>query len=313
VIKDAFDDHEALDDVSEAFEAIIRQEEEEGEAGDHFSASGNNSRIWNAQEKLCVRDPGLFVRYFNNRVFTAACRSWLGPDFQVTSQVNSSHPGSSAQDPHCDYHLGFRTNEQVTEYPSHVHKMSQYLTLQGAIAHVDMPLETGPTTFLPYSQNFERNYLTWRDPKFVEYYRQRNCQLPLSKGDAVFFNPGLIHAAGDNISPNTDRLANLVQVSSAFGQPMEVLDRYRMSVAAYPHLLRLTNELGRGDPSAVLPALECTALGNAFPTNLDRDTPQGSAPPPSMKDKVWEALMMQISEEEFKEWMKEHGWLRESH
>ena len=124
-------------------------------------------------QKLCVRDPGLFVRYFNNSVFTAACRSWLGPDFQVTSQVNSSHPGSSAQDPHCDYHLGFRTNEQVTEYPSHVHKMSQYLTLQGAIAHVDMPLETGPTTFLPYSQNFERNYLTWRDPKFVEYYRQR--------------------------------------------------------------------------------------------------------------------------------------------
>lgn len=33
----------------------------------------------------------------------------------------------------------------------------------------------------------------------------RNCQLPLDKGDAVFFNPGLIHAAGDNLSENVDR------------------------------------------------------------------------------------------------------------
>lgn len=144
VIKDAFPDHSCLDGVTSAFGRIIAEEEELlGGDGDHFSAAGNNSRIWNAQEKLCVREPELFVRYYNNPVFTAVCRSWLGPDFQVTSQVNSSHPGSAAQDPHCDYHLGFRSNEQVTEYPSHVHKMSQYLTLQGAIAHVDMPLETG--------------------------------------------------------------------------------------------------------------------------------------------------------------------------
>jgi len=313
VVKDAFPDHELLDQVTTAFEEIIKEEEEENEGvGDHFSAAGNNSRIWNAQEKLCVKNPALFIKYMNNPILTACSRSWLGPDFQVTSQVNSSHPGSAAQDPHCDYHLGFRSNEQVVEYPAHVHKMSQYLTLQGAIAHVDMPLESGPTTFLPYSQNFERNYLTWRDPQFIEYYKMRNCQLPLDKGDAVFFNPGLIHAAGDNLSENVDRLANLVQISSAFGQPMETLDRYRMCKAAYPSMLELVNSEGHGDPAHILAAIECTAFGNAFPTNLDKDTPQGSSPPPSQKDKLYEALMMKLTPYEFGQWMDAHKGLRES-
>ena len=59
---------------------------------------------------------------------------------------------------------------------AHIHSMSQYLTLQGAIAHVDMPIESGPTTFLPYSQNFERNYLTWRDEE-VRQSEERSDEL----------------------------------------------------------------------------------------------------------------------------------------
>ena len=34
-------------------------------------------------------------------------RAWLGPGYQVTSQVNVVRPGGQAQDPHRDYHLGF--------------------------------------------------------------------------------------------------------------------------------------------------------------------------------------------------------------
>lgn len=53
VVKDAFPDHELLDQVTTAFEEIIKEEEEENEGvGDHFSAAGNNSRIWNAQVSL---------------------------------------------------------------------------------------------------------------------------------------------------------------------------------------------------------------------------------------------------------------------
>ena len=34
--------------------------------------------------------------------------------------------------------------------------MSPVLTLQGAVAHCDMPIESGPTMLLPYSQRFAR-------------------------------------------------------------------------------------------------------------------------------------------------------------
>jgi ectoine hydroxylase-related dioxygenase (phytanoyl-CoA dioxygenase family) len=115
VIKDCFNDHTLLDGVTAAFDDIIKTESEGKVAGDHFSGAGNNSRIWNAQEKLAVAAPDLYVPYYNNKLLAAVSLAWLGPHYQMTSQVNSSHPGSAAQDPHCDYHLGFRSDEQVVE------------------------------------------------------------------------------------------------------------------------------------------------------------------------------------------------------
>ena len=58
----------------------------------------------------------------------------------------------------------------------------------------------------------------------------RRCplQLPLPKGDAVFFKPALFHAAGHNRSPDIRRMANLPQVSSPYG--------CAMSAALYPAL-----------------------------------------------------------------------------
>lgn len=134
VVKGAFADHATLDGVSKAFEAIVAAERGTANAGDHFSAAGNNSRIWNALEKLAVASPDLFTAYYNNVIMAAVSTAWLGPHWQMTSQVNSSHPGSVAQDPHCDYHLGFRSDEECARYPAHVHAMSQYLTLQVARA-----------------------------------------------------------------------------------------------------------------------------------------------------------------------------------
>ena len=52
-------------------------------------------------------------------------------------------------------------------------------------------------------------------------------QLPLPKGDAAFFNPALFHGAGTNVSRDIQRVANLLQVSSAFGRAMETVDRDR--------------------------------------------------------------------------------------
>ena len=72
------------------------------------------------------------------------------------------------------------------------------MTLQGAIAHVDMPIESGPTHFLPYSQLYDAGYVASTDPSFIEYFEKHCVQSPISKGDAVFFSPGIFHGAGKN-------------------------------------------------------------------------------------------------------------------
>ena len=85
--------------------------------------------------------------------------AWLGPGYQVTSQVNVVNPGGRAQVAHRDYHLGFMSEEQSQAFPAHVHRLSPVLTLQGAVAHCDMPVMTGPTMYLPHSQKYLPGYL----------------------------------------------------------------------------------------------------------------------------------------------------------
>ncbi len=122
--------------------------------------------------------------------------------------------------------------------------MSAVLTLQGAVAHCDMPLESGPTMLLPYSQRFAAGYVAFYQPEFIEYFAEHHVQTPLRKGDAVFFNPALYHGAGTNISADIRRMANLLQVSSPFGRAMESLDRTAMVRAVYP-ALRAMQAAGR--------------------------------------------------------------------
>jgi ectoine hydroxylase-related dioxygenase (phytanoyl-CoA dioxygenase family) len=80
------------------------------------------------------------------------------------------NPGGAAQTAHRDYHLGFASNAQAARFPAHVHRLSPVLTLQGAVAHSDMPAETGPTMYLPHSQKYLPGYLAWRRPEFREYF-----------------------------------------------------------------------------------------------------------------------------------------------
>ena len=289
VLAGAFDDPSVVDEVTAEFTAIGAEERAAGTApGDHFAEAGANMRIWNALEKLAVRNPGAFARYYGNDLLALVCEAWLGPGYQVTSQVNQVNPGSAAQSPHRDYHLGFQTADTAAAFPAHVHALSATLTLQGAVAHCDMPLESGPTLLLPHSQKYAPGYVAWHLPEFADYFARAHVQLPLSKGDAVFFSPALHHAAGSNVSADIQRTANLLQVSSAFGRAMETIDRERMSVAVYPVLLEMKRG---GAPARILRnVVAATAEGYAFPTNLDRDQPHGSAAPPAQADLVLRAL-----------------------
>ncbi len=288
VIADAFDTA-VVDRATDAFNAMIAQQHAEGRAiGDHYAKPGANDRVWNAIEKLALAEPDVFVDYYANDMLALAALAWLGPAYQISSQINVVNPGGEAQSPHRDYHLGFMTDDEAESYPAHAHLLSPMLTLQGAIAHCDMPVETGPTMYLPHSQKYPLGYLAWRRPEFVEYFREHRTQLALGHGDAVFFNPALFHAAGTNRTSDVKRMANLVQISSSMGRAMETMDRIAMSKATY---LPLASRVADGWPaSLVRNAATAAADGYAFPTNLDNDPPLGGLTPPSQLDLLMESL-----------------------
>ncbi|NHA67196.1 phytanoyl-CoA dioxygenase family protein [Phycicoccus flavus] len=286
--------------VTEAFERIIAQEKASGQmAGDHFASPGANDRMWNGLEKLAVADPEAFVAYYANDMVALASGAWLGPAYQVTSQVNVVNPGGKGQTVHRDYHLGFQSPEVTGRYPGRVHDVSPLLTLQGAVAHCDMPVESGPTLYLPHSQKYSRGYLAYWLPEFQDYFLSHHVQLPLTLGDAVFFNPALFHAAGSNHTADVRRMANLLQVSSAFGRAMETVDRDRVVRAVYPALLAAC-ESGMGETDAAH-VVAASAEGYAFPTNLDRDTPVDGMTPRSQADVVLDALAAGLTPERLAE------------
>ena len=255
--------------------------------GDHFAKAGENGRIWNALQKVAVRDPATFAAYYSNPLLGLVAEAWLGPHYQMTAQVNVVRPGGQAQAPHRDYHLGFQTQDELQRYPDHVHAMSVFLTLQGAVAQTDMPLASGPTLLLPFSQQYPAGYLAWRDPVFKAYFAEHAVQLPLMQGDAVFFNPALFHAAGSNQTTDFHRSANLLQVSSAFGKPMERVDRVRMLEALYPSLQACWQTLA---PEGQATLLACSCDGYSFPTNLDSDPPLYGMAPQTMVQLTRQAL-----------------------
>ena len=299
VLRRAFADLAPIDAATQVFRTIIDEQHATNTGGgDHFAKPGANDRIWNALEKLCLRAPEAFAAYYGNQILAAVSEAWLGPAYQFTSQLNVVNPGGEAQSPHRDYHLGFMTSAEMARYPAHVHRLSPVLTLQGAVAHCDMPVETGPTLYLPYSQAYEPGYLAVTTPEFREFFHAHHVQLPLAKGDAAFFNPALFHAAGTNRSADVRRMANLLQVSSAFGRAMESVDRARMSTALYPALRAMLAD-GRITTEHAADAVAACAEGYAFPTNLDLDPPIGGLAPPSQQALMLGALRDRLSDEDF--------------
>ncbi|MEM9210937.1 MAG: phytanoyl-CoA dioxygenase family protein [Pseudomonadota bacterium] len=293
----AYQDTAIIDRVSGIFlEIIAAEKSQSGGGADHFAKAGANDRIWNSLQKLCLADPNAFIRYFANAPISAVCEAWLGPAYQMTAQVNLVRPGGAAQEAHRDYHLGFQTNTVAGTYPAHVHDLSPVLTLQGGIAHCDMPLDSGPTKLLPFSQLYREGYLAYRDPDFRAYFEDNFVQIELKKGDAIFFNPALFHAAGRNQSADIERLVNLLQVSSAFGRAMERVDRMALCKAAFPALKGAAHDFSDAECQA---AIWATAEGYSFPTNLDTDPPVGGLAPKTQATLMAEALKDNSTLEDF--------------
>ena len=259
--------HDAIDQSNNIFEKIV--ESEGNTSNDHF-ASGTNTRIWNAFQKVALEDPEAFISYYSNNLLKLVAESWCGPNSQMTAQVNIVRPGGEMQKPHRDYHLGFQENQVVELFPISAHRLSNYLTLQGGVAHTDMPLASGPTMVLPYSQQYELGYLAWRDNACTDFFNDNAVQNQMNKGDGIFFNPALLHGAGSNTTKDFHRIGNLLQISSPFGKTMERIDYLKIINRISPLLLEHSINKTLSE-KLIENVLVCATDGYAFPTNLDND------------------------------------------
>lgn len=161
-----------------------------------------------------------------------------------------------------------------------------------------MPIESGPTKLLPFSQSYRAGYVAWRRPDFRALFEQEYVQLSLNKGDALFFNPALFHAAGANTSDDIHRMANLLQISSAFGRAMETIDRRKMCKLLYP-VAKVAYQNATLTPAELSAAIAASGEGYSFPTNLDRDPPVGGLAPQTQQNLFAEALAQDMSAEAF--------------
>ena len=314
VIKNSIET-DIVDNVTKTFLNILENEKLNGKnQKDHFGKEGANGRIWNALEKLAVEDPHGFTKYYSSNAIHLVSNAYLGPSYQMTSQINLVYPGGEAQQAHRDYHLGFQGNDVIEQFPSHVHQLCSQLTLQGAVAHCDMPLISGPTEYLPHSHKYKYGYLAYRIDEFQTYFKNNFIQLPLNKGDSIFFNPAVFHAAGSNTSNDINRMANLLQVSSAFGRPMETVDRLNMISNIYPTLLKIVvagseEEENGWTKEKTKNVIASVADGYSFPTNLDTDPPietTGLAPEPQA-ELMWKCIQNNCKwEEDAKEIFQSH-------
>jgi ectoine hydroxylase-related dioxygenase (phytanoyl-CoA dioxygenase family) len=303
VLKGAEPDHATIDAATAMFFRLIDDQNRAGTGGgDHFAKPGANDRIWNSLQKHAESDPANFAAYYANPFLAAISEAWLGPAYQITAQLNVVNPGGAAQSPHRDYHLGFASAAQIERYPGHVQMLSPVLTLQGAIAHVDAPMETGPTLLLPHSQKYPAGYLAMGLQPFKDHFKAHHVQLPLEKGDMLFFSPALFHAAGSNHTKDVRRMVNLFQVSSAYGRAMETVDRTAMCKAVYPVLLDTPMPT-----DAISNVIAATAEGYSFPTNLDRDPPLGGMAPKTQGTLMAESLAARLSPADFNAALDAHA------
>ena len=100
-------------------------------------------------------------------------------------------------------------------------------------------------------------------------------------------------------------MANLLQVSSAYGRAMEAMDRATMSKSLYPVLA--ASKLSQ---QAIENIVAACAEGYAFPTNLDRDPPIGGLAPQTQAQLMLKAIAEKWGAEKFNEALDKHSLRR---
>ena len=152
-----------------------------------------------------------------------------------------------------------------------------------------MPVETGPTMYLPHSQKYEAG-LRRLPPAGVHRATSTSTtsSCRCAKGDAAFFNPALFHGAGTNRSarraPDGQPAAGLLRLRPGDGERRPGRDE----PGALPGAAR--RRAAGADERDLRNVVAASAEGYAFPTNLDRDQPIGGLAPQTQAELVRRAL-----------------------
>ena len=89
-----------------------------------------------------------------------------------------------------------------------------------------MPVESGPTMYLPYSHQYEPGYLAWRRPEFRDVLRRApRAAAAAPRATRRSSTRRCSTGPAPTARPTSAAMANLLQVSSAFGRAMETVDR----------------------------------------------------------------------------------------
>lgn len=83
---------------------------------------------------------------------------------------------------HRDYHMGFQPMKEIERYPAQAHRLPPVMTLQGAVTHVDMPVDSGPILYLPYSQAFEPDLLRLAPARVQGLLQESLCAVAARQG-----------------------------------------------------------------------------------------------------------------------------------
>jgi hypothetical protein len=169
-----------------------------------------------------------------------------------------------------------------------VHRLSPALTLQGAVAHCDMPVETGPTLYLPHSQKYPAGYLVADRADFRAYFAEHHVQLPLTQGRRRVLQPG--PAARRRAQPlhrrpaDGEPAAGLLGVRAGDGAGRPRPGGRRRAARAAPHARRGAAE------RQLHHVVAAAAEGYPFPADLDRTPPVDGLAPPTRADLLAEAV-----------------------
>ena len=97
--------------------------------------------------------------------------------------------------------------------------IGQLLTLLGVVVDVDMPIDSDPTTLLPFSQLSDVSITgLWI------FLFEKLCESAVGERRWYLVQPRTFPSCRRKIYHRLNRIANLLQINSAFRKPMETTD-----------------------------------------------------------------------------------------